>query len=189
MIAQPQQMELDAISESIQKNVKNSAIVQRTETGNVILPDGFPADVGGGVDQYGNVIGNMAAPKSYVDSHSGGGLGNNCLHTIQINKATSARDSATSPYYFTGVIVFINGKDGYYSPLAGNDNFDYILERSVVIYASGKMYNNDGTLYGEVIGVYPPNSNPMIMRDDGTITVINFEWWSKDYDDSYKKLT
>ena len=181
----------DAIQwRDFQKNVKNNAMVQRTETGNVLLPEGFPADVGGGVDQYGNVIDNMAVTKGYVDSHTGGGgLGNNCLHTIQINKATSAKDSATSPYYFTGVIEFLNGKDGRYSPMSGNDNFDYILERSAVIYASGKMYNNDGTLYGEVIGVYPPSSNPMIMRADGTITVINFEWWSTDYDDRYKKLT
>lgn len=57
-----------------QKNVKNNAIVQRTETGNVILPDGFPADVGNGKDQYGNIIDNMAVPKSYVDSHSGGSI-------------------------------------------------------------------------------------------------------------------
>ena len=164
-------------------------MVQRTETGNVLLPDGFPADVGNGKDQYGNVIDNMAVPKSYVDSHSGGSLKNNCLHTVQINKATSERDSATSTYYFTGVIEFLNGKDGYYSPTKGDKNFDYILESSVVIYASGKMYNNDGTLYGEVIGVYPSSANPMIMIADGTITILNFSWWNTNYDDAYKKLT
>lgn len=65
----------DAIQwRDFQKNAKNNAMVQRTETGNVLLPEGFPADVGNGVDQYGNVIDNMAVPKGYVDSHSGGNL-------------------------------------------------------------------------------------------------------------------
>ena len=186
MIAQPQQMELDAISESIQKNVKNNAIVQRTETGNVILPDGFPADVGNGKDQYGNVIDNMAVPKSYVDSHSGGGLENNCLHTVEMNKAFSTDNPETSPYYFVGVVEFLNSKDEHYMY---NESFDYILQSSIVIYASGKMYNKDGTLYGEVIGVWPSNANPMIMRADGTINVIYFNWHCTDYSDDYKKLT
>lgn len=51
-----------------QKNVKNNAMVQRTENGNVLLPDNFPTDVGNGKDQYGNVIDKMATPKSYVDN-------------------------------------------------------------------------------------------------------------------------
>ena len=59
----------DAIQwRDFRKNVENNAMVQRTETGNSLLPDGFPADSGGGIDQYGNSIDNMATPKSYVDN-------------------------------------------------------------------------------------------------------------------------
>lgn len=185
MIAQPQQMELDAISESIQKNVKNNGTVKRTENGNILLPEGFPADVGGGVDQYGNVINNMAVPKSYVDSHTGG-MTNNILHTIQMNKATSKDDPATSDYYFAGVVVFLNSKDKRY---VYEENFDYIFQSSLVICTSGNMYNKDGTLYGEVLGVYPASSNPMIMKTDGTISTIYFSWHCTDYSEDYKKLT
>lgn len=63
----------DAIQwRDFQKNVKNNAMVQRTENGNVLLPNNFPADVGGGKDQYGNDISKMAVPKSYADSLAGG---------------------------------------------------------------------------------------------------------------------
>lgn len=58
----------------IQKRVAPSVIVQRTETGNILLPNGFPEDVGNGKDEYGNVINNMAVPKSYVDNHVGSSI-------------------------------------------------------------------------------------------------------------------
>lgn len=148
MIAQPQQMELDAIRKSIQKNVKNNATVQRTENGNVLLPEGFPADVGGGVDQYGNAIYNMAASKGYVDSHSGGSID---WHS---NKVTGKTPIITR--YIQTVNVPVNGEnisvsvDMFSFPVTGLREIKYVgcIPNGTTgnYYAIGSTYTqSDGT--------------------------------------------
>lgn len=53
-----------------QKGIKPNEIVQRTETGNVLLPDSFPTSPDDdGKDVYGNIISRMATPKGYTDAN------------------------------------------------------------------------------------------------------------------------
>lgn len=168
----------DSVGVAVQNSAPTSgSIAQRTADGCLKVADPIAND--------------DAVSLAYLNAHSGGGGGggslqNNCLHTIQMNKATSKTELATSDYYFAGVVEFLNSKDGNY---VYEENFNYILSGSIVIYASGKMYNKDGTLYGEVIGVNPSSTNPMIMLANGTISVIYFDWHCTDYFDNYKKLT
>ena len=148
MIAQPQQMELDTIRERIQKNVKNNAIVQRTETGNVLLPNGFPADVGGGKDQYGNVIANMAVPKGYVDSHSGGNI--NWHSNKVVGKTpiiTRYNQTVNVPVNGENIVVLV---DLFSFPIFGTKEIKYISCTPSLntgnYYAIGSTYTqSDGT--------------------------------------------
>lgn len=73
----------DAIQwRDFQKGVAENAMVQRTENGNVLLPDDFPTSPeDDGKDAYGNVINTMATPKSYVDA--------NDWHIVDINENAS----------------------------------------------------------------------------------------------------
>lgn len=70
----------DAIQwRGVQKGIKPNEIVQRTETGNVLLPDSFPTSPNDdGKDAYGNIISRMSTPKGYVDA--------NDWHVVDINE-------------------------------------------------------------------------------------------------------
>ena len=181
MIAQPQQMKLDAISESIQKNVENNATVQRTETGNVLLPDGFPADAGGGKDQYGNVINNMAVTKSYVDSHAGGNIawynqandpdGKNVLfqvtRTRKINVTLSNGETTNLilSIMAPGCISKENNSRIFVSALLMDNNYKY--------YATTGLSSNFSSGYKVFVNIYSVETGDKVGTYTELISTLN----------------
>lgn len=154
----------------MQKRVAPSVIVQRTETGNVLLPDGFPADVGNGKDQYNNVIAQMAVPKSYVDSHVGGSIS---WHTDAPNPTTKALASKVQgilnltidgKIYPCSIMLFTWGYASKDSPAEGVTFYTGWNYGTITVSA----YDNSAyiPLYGIGVPVYAIDANEFYVNID-----------------------
>ena len=152
-----------------QKNVKNNAMVQRTENGNIMLPDNFPSDAGGGKDVYGNVIDQMSVPKSYVDRMAGG----ISWHTDAPNPTTKALASKVQgilnltidgKIYSCSVMLFTWGYASKDSPEEGTTFYTGWNYGTITVSA----YDNSEyiPLYGIGVPVYAIDSNEFHVNID-----------------------